>query len=180
MKRIILACLCLMLLGCNTKTDIVKFKEEYEKENQNTGISLEIDLEANLKYVDNKQANELLEGTGILYLGFPTCPWCRNMVPILLEVAKENNLTVSYLNTRKVKKGEEYTKLLSLINDYLEEDENGKKVLYVPDVYFVKDGVIVGHNLGTVASQENPKTPLTEEQKNELKTIYQTLMDKIK
>jgi len=38
-------------------------------------------------------------GTGIIYLGFPKCPWCRNALPVLFDVAKDNNIeTIYYMN----------------------------------------------------------------------------------
>ena len=70
--------------------------------------------------------------------------------------------------------------LKKILNEYLSEDENGQKVLYVPDVYFIKDGKIVGHHLGTVDSQADPTISLTEEEKNELLDIFNELFEKIR
>ena len=75
---------------------------------------------------------------------------------------------------------EDYNKLITILNEFLTENENGEKTLYVPDVYFVKDGKIVGNHLGTVDSQTNPMESLTEEQKQELLNIYNDLFNKIK
>ena len=40
-----------------------------------------------------READEIIKilegGTGIVYLGFPECPWCQAYVPMLNEVAKE-------------------------------------------------------------------------------------------
>ena len=55
--------------------------------------------------------------------------------------------------------------------NYLLENDNGEKTLYVPDVYFVKDGKIIGNHLSTVDSQTDPYTPLTEGQIKELELI---------
>ena len=100
----------------------------------------------------------------VLYLGFPTCPWCRNIVPVLFEVASENKVEeVYYINVRELKNsGEDYKNLFELISDYLEADEDGEKVLYVPEVFFFQEGKIIGHHLGSVDSQTNPNNPLTE------------------
>ena len=35
----------------------------------------------------------------ILFIGRPTCPYCRRFEPKLTQVAKDNDLTVYYLNS---------------------------------------------------------------------------------
>lgn len=189
MKKVLLGLICFLLIGCGTKNtitnDIEKFKEEYESQNEQTEITLTIDIDSSLKYLTVEQANQMLEEqTGILYLGYPTCPWCRNIVPILLEVAKENHMTIFYVNTKEARanleQSDQFSKLISLLSEYLNEDESGNKVLYVPDIYFVKNGKIIGHHLGSVESQDNPYIPLTDDQRNELKTIYQEFINQIK
>ena len=40
-----------------------------------------------------KDAVDLLEnGTGIIYLGYSDCPWCQDIVPLLNESAKNNDV----------------------------------------------------------------------------------------
>lgn len=193
MKKVIFSIICILLLvGCGVKeqnlnpsmNETKKFKEEYESYNGTKNlITMSIDEEVEIKYL---QATEILpllkEGTGILYFGFPTCPWCRNLVPVLLDVAFENNMTISYVNTRELRKEnqEEMGEIIAYLSEYLEIDEDGQKVLYVPDVYFIKDGKIIGHHLGTVDSQDNPMIPLTNEQREELKILFTDLIGKIK
>ena len=40
--------------------------------------------------------NILEHGTGVVYLGFPECPWCTAYVPYLNEVAKANDVDKVY------------------------------------------------------------------------------------
>ena len=160
--------------------DGIRFKEEYEA--LNNSISMYIAEDNPIKYASFKEVEELFaKGTGIIYFGFPSCPWCRNMIPVLFDVAKENNVnTIYYVNPRELKSNtEEYNKLLEILNPYLEESDGGK-VLYVPDVYFIKDGKVVGHHLSTVESQTDPRISLNEEQVKELSSIYQELLNKMK
>jgi len=141
-----------------------------------------IDEDNPIKYLDYEGVEELLtSGTGVIYFGFPSCPWCRNVIPVLFDVADKNNWdTIYYANPRELKSDEtKYNKLLDILSEYLRESE-GKKVLYVPDVYFVKDGKIVGHHISTVESQTDPTISLTVEQVEELSNIYQSLFDQIK
>lgn len=160
--------------------DSIRFKEEYES--MNDSVPMTIDEDNPIKYLDYEGVEELLtSGTGVIYFGFPSCPWCRNVIPVLFDVADKNNWdTIYYANPRELKSDEtKYNKLLDILSEYLRESE-GKKVLYVPDVYFVKDGKIVGHHISTVESQTDPTISLTVEQVEELSNIYQSLFDQIK
>lgn len=167
----------------NNINDSIKFKQEYEALN-NDSIVMSIDESNSIKYVDfDEVINILTTGTGVIYFGFPGCPWCRNMIPVLFDVADTNNIdTIYYYNPRDIRTSgeDDYQQLIKLLENYLEIDEDNNKRLYVPDVYFVRDGQIMGHHLSTVASQTDPFIPLTSEQKKELENIYQDLFDKIK
>lgn len=83
----------------NTDVDSIKFKNEYEALNEN-GIELNIDKDNPIEYAGYDKILEIIEnGTGIIYLGFPGCPWCRNALPVLFDVAKENKVeTIYYMN----------------------------------------------------------------------------------
>ncbi len=165
------------------KSDGEKFKAEYETLN-NENVNINISKNNPIKYVTLDEVFDIIQNkTGVIYFGFPGCPWCRNMIPVLFEAAKNNNIdTIYYFNPRDIRKSdnEDYNKLKEILNEYLSEDENGQKVLYVPDVYFIKDGKIVGHHLGTVDSQEDPTISLTDEEKNELLDIFNELFEKIR
>lgn len=163
-----------------TNEDSLRFKNEYEA--LNGSIPMTISENNPIKYLDFTETEQLLTtGTGVIYFGFPSCPWCRNIIPVLFDTADKNNWdTIYYVNPRELKSNEKnYNKLLEILSNYLRESD-GKKVLYVPDVYFVKNGTIVGHHLSTVESQVDPTVSLTDEQVQELSNIYQSLFDKIK
>ena len=161
--------------------DGTKFKTEYEA--LNTSIVMNIDEKNPIKYLTFEEVEELFQsGTGVIYFGFPSCPWCRNIIPVLFDVAKENKFdTIYYLNPRELKNNDfdKYSKLLEILNPYLKE-EDGKRVFTVPDVYFIKDGKVVGNHRSTVESQTDPKVSLNENQIKELSGIYKNLFDKLK
>ena len=76
--------------------DSLKFKEEYEnlngKDNGNGKNYLSIDIKSYnpISYSNYEEIFDILDkGTGVIYLGFPECPWCRNLVPVLVDSALE-------------------------------------------------------------------------------------------
>lgn len=84
----------------NTNVDALKFKNEYEALNSKDYLKLEIDENNPIKYANYDKLLEVIkEDTGIIYLGFPSCPWCRNALPVLLAAANDNNIdTIYYMN----------------------------------------------------------------------------------
>ena len=113
----------------NTRNDALKFKEEYEIVNQNVNaVQMNISEDNPIVYLESyKELDKNLKNKDdfILYLGFPTCPWCRNIIPVLFDSAKENNIDkVYYINVRELKSLEDdYKALRKLIDEHLEEDE---------------------------------------------------------
>lgn len=182
MKKFLCVCLVLFLIsGCSVtpikdlENDGNRFSEEY--------ASLKISKNNPMVYKTDKEIIQILKsGTGIIYFGFPDCPWCQEAVPVLLKVAKEMDIDkIYYFNPSEIRDNEtaSYKEIVKLLGSNLTTDENGKARLYVPDVYFVSGGKIIGHNLKTVTSQLNPTTdPLTDTQKTELKLIYKRLISK--
>ena len=170
----------------NTGDDSLKFKEEYEIVNQNVNaVQMNISEDNPIVYLEKyEELDKHLKNKDdfILYLGFPTCPWCRNIIPVLFDSAKENDIdNVYYINVRELKSLEDdYNSLRELIDEHLEADAEGNKVLYVPEVFFFKDGKIIGHHLGSVESQVDPTIPLTIDQITELKNIYSSYITKMK
>ena len=174
----------------DTKTDAEKFALEYTKvPDDNVFVYRNIDEIINI----------LEHGTGVVYLGFPECPWCRNAVPILLGAAEESGIKqIYYLNnhddrdTKVLKDGEvitenegtsNYNKLLEKLGDkasvYEGLEDKAIKRLYYPTVVFVKNGEITDYIEGTVESQEDPYTPLTKNQRQELKDKYKSAISNL-
>ena len=126
------------------------------------------------KMVNAKEAYELLDDEqAIVMFGFKECKWCKSYLPILNEVVTENNVpVVYYCNIKEDRKNntEDYKKLVEKLKDYLYEDADKNKRIYVPDVYFVKNGKIVGHNNDTsVIEGTDTNEYYTENAKKELK-----------
>ena len=120
------------------KSDPEKFSEEYDT----------VDSTNLFVYRTSSEIiNILKNGTGIVYLGFPSCPWCKAYVPYLNEVAKTNGLEkIYYFNILEDRKNntDDYKKTVELLKDYLKYDDEGNKRIYVPAVIAVNKGKIVG------------------------------------
>lgn len=185
----------------------IRFKEEYEKLNgvyndktNHYYMNVNILENSNVKY---KNANEIIDilknGTGVIYFGFPECPWCRNLVPILVDTLNEYTMPFYYYNAYEIRDNKhlddngdivvdkegtkEYYEIVDILKDYLGEysglNDNSIKRLYFPTIVFVKEGKILYVHTGTLDSQEDPYVSLTDEQKNELANIISVYATKV-
>lgn len=158
---ILVPILCVLLIGLSymrinndlkdTTEDSIKFKEEYEKFNnkkiddEKSYLSVNIDIKNNIKYSTFDEIIDVIKNkTGVIYLGFPECPWCRNVVPVLLEASKKTNTKdIYYLNIKnerdayevidgklsykldenkkEIKGSKGYLKLLETLDEYLDD-----------------------------------------------------------
>lgn len=151
-----------MVCACGKESDAVRFKNEYEvlngkklKGSSNKVKNLSISKNNPIKYASYEEVIDVIKkGTGIIYLGYPECPWCRSALPVLLEAAKDYKIdTIYYINMHderdyyEVKDGKlvykkddngndikgtkGYFKLLSALDSELEEytvtDNDGKE-----------------------------------------------------
>ena len=140
-------------LNLTKVTDASKFKEEYSRVSEDNVFV----------YRTDKEIIDILKhGTGIVYLGFPECPWCQAYVSYLDEVAKETKIEkIYYLNILKIRKNNtrEYQEIVSLLDNYLSYDEEGKKRIYVPAIVAVKEGKIIGFDDETSHDTKGYETP---------------------
>lgn len=124
--------------------------------------------------------NILKRGTGVVYLGFPECPWCSEYVIHLNEVATASGITKIYykniLNERK-NNTKEYQELVSILSDYLRYDEEGNKRIYVPAVIVVKEGKIIGFDDETSYDTKGYSTPKEYWENEDLKGLKSKLTD---
>lgn len=191
-------------------TDALKIKEEYESlNNKKSGSGKtypKVTLSENNKF-KYKSAKEIVKtlksGTGLIYLGFPKCPWCRNAINVLNYVDVNEIMYLDMTNQRdeysikdgaltKTKDGtKEYYEMLEILDGILDtyevSDDAGNKLsanekrIYVPLVIGVKDGKIVGYHKDTVTLSDNqsPYDLLTKKQQSDLKKIYDDIITKV-
>ena len=157
-------------------SDNVKFAKEYtEVGEDNVFVYKDIDEIINiLKY-----------GTGVVYLGFPECPWCQAYVKYLNDAAKEANIEkIYYFNILEERKNntEKYQKIVSIVGDNLQRDDEGNLKVFVPNVSFVVDGKIVGNDYETSLDTkgfEKPNDYWTTEDVNRLNNTLTGYMKEV-
>lgn len=129
-KIVILLLIVISLVGLTAcskkeKSDALKFKEEYEKiNNEKTSygtINREVSISKNNPFIykSAEEINEMIENkeTFAVYFGFASCPWCRSVIETLIETAKEKGLdTIYYVDVYDIR-------------DQLKLDDNGSVIV---------------------------------------------------
>lgn len=178
-KILIVILLAFVLVGCHDRNEdpfvidypIMKNVEHvYVKTNYTTALNL------------------ILDGTGVLLFAFDSnlydCPYCQTVVPILNEAAIESGWdSIYYLDIYKMRaeNTSEYRLLVGYIESQVQDllVRNEQKTLVVPDVYFIKEGQIMGHHIATLYEDERFIYDLNETQRLTLKNIYLDLFSRI-
>ena len=171
--------LTFILVGCTKdekETDSEKFAKEYTTvTDDNYFVYRNID-----------EIIKILEhGTGVVYLGFPECPWCQAYVPMLNEVADIEGLEkIYYYNIYEDRKNntDSYQKIVNIIGDYLQYDDEGNKRIYVPAIIVVSEGKIIGFDDETAYDTkgfEKPEEYWTKEEISDLKKKLTTMISEV-
>ena len=187
------------------------FKEAYENlngtKNRNGQEYLTVSIpDKNLVTIktDEEIIDVLENGTGVVYFGFNSCPWCRSLVETLITTAKDTNVKDIYyvdvldirssyeVANKKLNKTKEgttsYYEILDILDEYLteykitsdkKEYDTKEKRLYAPTIVALKNGEIVGFHEGTVDSQTDPYLGLNDDEKKELTNIFKEMFLKI-
>ena len=216
MKKILTTILIITLMftltGCSgekeketTKTDALKFKEEYEKKNGEKNekynvVTRTLNIPEDIvKKINNKE-------TFVVYFGFSDCPWCRSVVEELINVAKDNHVEkLYYVDVKELrdvkeldeenniitsKEGDEHymeliEKLESVLEDYTLTDSEGNEIsagekrIYAPNIVGVAKGKPTEMVTGESEKLTNPYGELTDEMReetyNKLKCVFKCL-----
>lgn len=175
-------------------SNTAEFKAEYEALNDAEHPNMIVPENLDIHTLDFSGTQALLNSwSGVLYFGFPTCPWCRNLLPELFTAMEKSGIsTLYYFNPKELRDEKElvnweiivkkpttpeYQRLLDKLDAILPaydglNDPNIKR-LYVPTVVVIKEGKILNHHLDTLPEQEDPMIPLTADQKLKLQLLLQ-------
>ena len=174
---IMLGVLGYLYINKNKDTDGKKFAEEYGSVTEdNVFVYKSIDEIINI----------LEHGTGVVYLGFPECPWCQAYVPYVEEVAKKVGIDkVYYFNILEDRKNnsEKYQKIVKILNEYIPNDEEGNKRVFVPALIVVKEGKILLFNDETsldTKGYEIPEDYWKNEGSENLKLLFEKSFNEVK
>ena len=185
------------------QSDSLKFKEEYESLNNTmrekdgkTIRSLDIVEDNPIIYKEPKDILEMMEvgDTFVVYFGFPDCPWCRSMIPTLIDVAKDLELSqVYYVNVKEIRDTmviddsgavvtetegtTEYYQLLEKLDTVLDfytlKDKDGNEVntgerrIFAPSIISVVEGKAVEITDGISEKQTDGYMELSQEMQEE-------------
>lgn len=204
--------LFLTACGKETNSDALKFKDEYESVNGEANASGRIyrslDINEKNPFV-YKEASDIVNAINnnesfAVYFGFKTCPWCRSVIPTLIDVAKDLKIdTIYYVDVLDIRdtlevtdKGKvvtskegskDYLELIKLLEnvlpDYSLVDSEGKKVetkekrIYAPNVIVVKNGEAVALETGISDLQTDSYMTLTNDIKDDMYNKLKTLLE---
>lgn len=197
MKKILtLVLTAFLLFGCSTTpTGGSSAKEKIDVSTLNildlnttdadmSGYTLLTDTKHVYKKITLEESIRLFEekGSGVIYYGYNSCPFCQQAVPVLNNAAREEGLDIYYVDVMSDEGNSEeaYNTLVDHIKDFLIKEE-GEPVFYVPQVFVIKDGEIVGDHLSLIESYDiSLGKDMDESQRNELKKIYIDMMNKLR
>jgi thiol-disulfide isomerase/thioredoxin len=202
-KAVLAVIVCAVIIACAScasgepklempVTDAARFAAEYmELNGQLRGngephFILDISEDNPVIYLEADEVISKLEsGTGIINLGFPSCPWCREIVPHLIELTERESVPLYYMNIQPIRdvmelneSGEiitategtpEYHRMVEILHDWLWEyaglDDPEIKRIYVPTTIFVRDGEILYVHIATLRENYiDGYKPLSDEQ----------------
>ena len=106
-----------------------------------------------LKEISYNDFTEIIksEEPTVIYWASPTCSYCKQFKPVVLNVTYDNKLTFNYLNTRKLTNDQD-----AAIRTYLIEYDQtySSNVLGTPSIIVFKDSKIVGLSVGALSESE--------------------------
>lgn len=157
-------------LASRRMSDNVRFKLEYA----------EVDENNIYVYATKKEVLDAFEADeAVVFFGFPDCVWCQAYVKYLNEIAKEYGVQkILYYNIKEDRENNTYfyMQVTDMLKEHLYTDDDGKPRIYVPDVYFIKHGKVIGHNNDTsTISDMQLSEYYTDENTKELQQKLNTL-----
>lgn len=136
-----------------------------------------------------KNVDEIIKimehGTGVVYLGFPECPWCKAYVKYLNEVALDVGIDeIYYYNILedRTNNTDNYQKIVSILDDNLQYDREGNHRIFVPNVSFHIDGEVIGNDYETSLDTHDLSSPIdywTSDEVSDLKSRLTVYMEKV-
>lgn len=173
MKKImlLLALLAIIVSGCSAKDYHVV---ETAVKADMTGYTKLTDTDHYYVSVAAETMNTLLadKTSGVYYVGFSTCPWCSELVPVLNDVLKEQGWKAYYINVNDSSFSDVYNALSAFDATLPSADQSGG---YVPFVIVIQRNGTIKTHLGTVDTHDAHERLMTEDEAAELKESLASL-----
>lgn len=172
-KKIKILLLLIIILLSITSCQKGNIMNDYPQIDDKHHVYKEIEVNEVIKKIEKKESFYLV-------MGFPECPWCQALMPVLNEVAKENDIkTIYYLYLKDIRDNIEsvgHSDYLKLQDNYFNKAlDKEKNRLNAPTFVKVDNGEMVLYHINTVEShilnENNVLPPLSTLQLEELKNI---------
>ena len=176
-KKLLLLLLITMIFvsGCSIKkvedfSPAEKFSKEYSVPKDNA-----------FKYISIDEVLKIIrEGTGIIFFGNSDSELSTKTVKLFSEAIKDSKLkdvVVYYYNPLVIRdnKTDKYMELVNELADYLEVDEDMQEYLFIPDIYFIRDGKVVSHSKDMIVNSTEESDSLDDED-DKIKNKYIKLL----
>lgn len=128
----------------------------------------------------------LLKGgyTGIIYIGYESCPYCQEVKPIVYECKSNYSVNFKYIKLKNKNNDRLYTdkdkkNVYTYFEDYMDKNDDGTYTIYSPLVVSVKEGEILDVHLSTVDGHDASKAKMTDSQKAKLEDIINAMFVKL-
>lgn len=126
-----------------TPKDSIKFSDQFPKVPKNNVFTYETLPEIN---------RTLSSGTGIIFFGYNKSKWVQEYALHVNEVAKEMQIEeIMYFDIYHDRENntKDYVKTVSLLKEHLPINDDGERIIKIPNLTIVKDGVILSNNNDT-------------------------------
>ena len=186
------------IIGSNTSNDALKFKNEYESLNGTirekdgkTIRSITIPKKNPMVYASEEDIIKMMDNkeSFLVYFGFNDCPWCRSVIPTLIECANDLGLDkIYYVDVKEIRDvievndnnelettttgSDGYYKLIerlsNVLSDYTVKDKDsnqvltGEKRIYAPNIVAIVNGEAIQITEGISESQTDGYMDLTD------------------
>lgn len=118
--------------------------------------------------VDDKES-------GVYFLGYEGCPWCEDALPIAIDIAKEKDVKLHYMNTKGLKNDTQNSNQMKEILTECCDPNDGK--LYYPLLVSLKDGKVSQYYIGTSEGYDPNEREMNEKEIKQLIKDYKEVFD---
>jgi len=176
-KIVLLLIFSCMFLQCNGKGGGKEARDSRISDSERFALEYPLVGKENIFVYRNagETADILAKGRGIVFIGFKECPWCQLYAVFLHDVAREMEIDKIYycdIKEDRESNSESYRRIVDILDGRLQYDDEGRPMVYVPDVSIVSRGRIITRDFETskeTLGYNSPQEYWNDERVNALK-----------